>query len=142
MQFRLRTLLFAVLIAAGLVWSVGLGISRTRHNLEANQSEYAARLVAEMCVEHMRANRLAWPRNWEDLQDDFSTVARSGQSWTFSDLKKRVGVDWKVEPKQLLSDSHTKSVIWIASDPGRGFYGTSPNEIVSSYLASTNAVGE
>ena len=135
--------MFAVLIAAGLVWSVGLGISRTRHNLEVNQSEYAARLVAEMCVEHMRANRLAWPRNWEDLQDDFQPcLARSGQSWTFADLKKRVGIDWKVELKQLSSDSHAKSVIWIASDPGRGFYGTSPNEIVSSYLASTNAVDE
>ena len=82
-RFSLGHLLFAVDIAACVAWSISLGISRTSHNIEANRSTYAARLVAHMCVAHMKANSHTWPRDWGDLRDDFSPcLAQSGQSWT------------------------------------------------------------
>jgi hypothetical protein len=83
----------------------------------------------------MKTNGLAWPRNWEELRDDFGPcLARSGQAWTFADLKDRVGVDWKVDPKKLTFELDSKPVVWVASDPTQKFYGIHPNEIVSQYL--------
>ena len=139
-QYKLWHLLYAITIAAGLVWAIKLGVTRTRHNIEVTESAYAARLVAQMCVEHMKANAIAWPKNWDELEDDFETiVARSGQTLTFADLRERVDVDWNVNPNEAELGIDAKPVVWVASDPSATFYGLHPNEIVSRYLATTTA---
>ena len=141
LQYNVRRLMFAVTIVAVAAWSITRGITRTRHNIEVSQSTYAARLVAQMCVEHMKTNELAWPRNWEELRDDFGPcLARSGQTWTFPDLKERVGVDWNVNPKNLGTNS--KPIVWVASDPSTTFHGIHPNEIVSNFIATAVDAGE
>ncbi len=129
--------MFVVTIAVVAAWSITLGITRARHNIEVVQSTYAARLVAQMCVEHMKLNGLAWPRNWDELRDDFGPcLAQSGQTWTFADLKKRVDVDWNVNPKKDQIGTGSKPVVWVASDPTTTFHGIHPNAIVSKYLAT------
>jgi hypothetical protein len=143
MQYNLRHLMFAVTIVAVAAWSITLGITRARHNIEVSQSTYAARLVAQMCVEHMKTNGLAWPRNWEELHDDFGPcLARSGQTWTFADLRNRVGVDWNVNPKEDHFGTNSKPIVWVASDPTTTFHGLHPNEIISKYLATAVDSGE
>lgn len=57
-------------------------------------------------------------------------------------LKERVGVDWELEPSQISAGSEARKPIWIASDPDRRFYGTSPSEIVSRFMASRPNAGE
>ena len=137
LRYNLRHLMFAVTIATFAAWSISTGVSRTRHNIEASQSTYAARLVTRMCVRHMSANGGSWPKRWHDLRDDFAPcLARSRQSWTFDDLKERVGVDWNVSPTDLLSEPNSPNVIWVASDPEFSFHGTTPNTIVLEHLES------
>lgn len=132
MRFSLRHLMLAVTIAACAAWSIKLGISRTRHNIEANRSTYAARLVAQMCVEHLKANN-AWPTGWDELRDDYGPcVAQSGQAWSFDELKERVGVDWSINPNYLPPGP----ILWVANDPTFPFFGTTPDEIVTQYVES------
>ena len=139
-QYKLWHLLYAITIAAGFVWAIRLGVTRTRHNMEVAESSYAARLVAQMCVEHMKANAIAWPKNWEELEDDFELcLARSGQTWNFADLQERIDVDWNVNPNEVELAIDAKPVVWVASDPSATFYGLHPNEIVSRYLAAAMA---
>lgn len=143
MRFHLRHLLFAVAMAAGLAWSIRIGMQRTQHNIEASRSTYAARLVAQMCVRHLQSNQLAWPRNWEELRDEFDPcLARSGQTWTFEDLQERVAVDWNWDAKARhdeTPDSPADPIIWVASDPDFRFYGMTPSDIVLGYLQSPAA---
>ena len=136
-RFSLRHLLFAVTIAAFAVWSLSIGISRTQHNIEASRSTYAARLVAQMCVHHMAANNDSWPSNWRDLEDDFGPcLTRSGQSWSFDNLKERVGIDWDADLRDLSSKPDSNNIIWVAADPSFSFHGTNPTAIVRRYLGS------
>ena len=136
-RYNLRHLMFAVALVAVATWSIMRGIARARHNIDSAQSTYAARLVARMCVEHMKTNGNEWPRNWEELRDDFGPcLARSGQTWTFADLSRRVGVDWNVNPKVCQLSADSKPVVWVASDPTTTFHGIHPNEIISKYLTT------
>ncbi|WP_442511261.1 hypothetical protein SH528x_002931 [Novipirellula sp. SH528] len=138
LQYSSRHLMFATAFVAVAIWSITTTVARTRQNIEAVQSTYAARLVTQMCVAHMKANGDAWPKDWEDIRDDFAPcLARSGQTWTFAELNDRVGVDWHFNPKDSQFGLESSSVVWIASNPTQEFYGTHPNEIVSQYLAST-----
>lgn len=137
MRFHLRHLLLGVTVAAGVAWSIKLGVSRAQRNIEASRSTYAARLVAQMCVEHMKANHQAWPRRWDDLRDEFpACLARSGQTWTFADLERRVGVDWQADTAALTGGTQAGPVIWVADDPDFRFHGTTPEEVVKRYLQS------
>lgn len=141
-RFSLRHLMLALTIAVFGAWSISIGVSRTRHNIDASQSTYAARLVAQMCVRHMSLNGGSWPKDWHDLQDDFAPcLARTRQSWTFDDLKDRVGVDWSVNPTDLLSKPDSPTVIWVASDPTFSFHGTTPNAIVLRHLETASRPG-
>lgn len=140
MRFSLKHLMFVVAMAAIAMWSITKGIARTRHNMEVNQSTYAARLVAHMCVQHMKANSHTWPRNWGELRDDFGPcLKQSGESWTFDELTKRVDVDWDLNPMEFPPNDHGRPVVWVASDPTAKFHGSHPNEIVSAYVAKALA---
>ena len=145
LQFNLKSLMLAVSLAAVLVWTVLMVIARTRHNFEVTRSAYAAQAVAYMCIEHMRANDNSWPKNWDELDDDFAVgIASSGQQWTweFPDLQHRVDVDWLVDPARLRTEQTLRPIIWIADAPERECFMASPNEIVLRYLASTSAPAE
>ncbi|WP_182869751.1 hypothetical protein [Stieleria mannarensis] len=138
-RFSLRQLMFALTIAVFGVWSISIGLSRARHNADASQSTYAARLVAQMCVRHMSFNGDSWPKGWQELRDDFAPcMARTRQSWDFDDLKERVGVDWNLDPADLLTVPDSATVIWVASDPDFPFHGTTPNAIVLRHLHDRN----
>ena len=137
-QFGLRHVLFGMIVIAGLIWSMKLGFSNAKHNIEATKSSYAALLVARMCVEHMKANELAWPKNWDELHDHYESCrVHARQSWTFQDLKKRVAIDWHAEPRHLAEDS--ECIIWVATDPNFEFHGLSPNQILLQFVDSVES---
>ena len=142
MRFRLKHLLLAAAIVAFFVWSMKLSVLRTQHNIETTRSTYAALLVAEMCVTHMKSNGQAWPTCWEDLSDDFQPcLARSGQTWAFADLEQRIAVDWRADPVQVLANPDSAAVIWIVAEPDATFRGLSPNDILVRHLSAPKKPG-
>lgn len=92
-----------------------------------------------MVVEHMYTNDGKWPENWDDLRDDYQTcVKRSGQPWQFEELKRRVKIDWVVNPDDLM-DKQTDGapdfrVIRLADGADSHWSGREPNQIVLDYL--------
>jgi hypothetical protein len=92
-----------------------------------------------MVVEHMKANDGQWPANWDDLVDDFQTcVNGSGRPWQFNDLKKRVTIDWNVNPDELIEQQTGGKpdfrVIWLKNGTDSYWVSTEPNQIVLNYL--------
>ncbi len=89
----------------------------------------------------MEANNGDWPRNWDDLRDDYKTcIARSGQPWTFDELSSRVDIDWDANPISLLpiadgADPELR-VIWLRSGRDAYWQGREPNTMILDYLKS------
>jgi len=137
MRYRLKHMLLVVVVVALAAWSIQIGVRRTRRNIELARSSYAGRLAAEMCVEHMKTNGQQWPKSWDDLADEFGPcLARSGQSWSFAELKQRVGIDWNTDLERLMTQVNPPDVIWIVDDPDYPIYGLTPNEIVKQHVKS------
>jgi len=103
---------------------------------------YAVWWVADMCVEHMTKNNGDWPRNWDDLRDDYQTcVARSGHPWSFDELSGRVEIDWDADPHLLASLADGSGirdfrVIWLRNGSEAHWEGYEPNQIVLDYIRS------
>ena len=98
MQLSIRKFLFliAVLCVIFSIAGVFYGIHTKRRNADA------VWWVADMVVEHLGANDLSWPSNWDDLEDDHQTcVSRSGQAWQFEELKERVNVDLDAQNRRI-----------------------------------------
>lgn len=134
-RIRLRYYVFTVVsIAVGAALYVGYSVS------ESIRNSYAVWWVADMVVEHMKANQNEWPKSWSDLEDDYQTcVARSRQPWSFDELSQHVTVDWNVDPLKLaaLNDSEIRA-IWLADGTDSHWEHAEPNEIIVGYLRSQN----
>lgn len=131
---RKRIFLAIVVIAAIGCAVGGYLIDRTTRNA------YAVWWVADMVVEHLRANEQEWPRSWEDLQDDYETcVSRSGQPWTFEQLRSRVTVDFNADVEKLRASAKEDSepdfrVIWLSDGRDDHLGRREPNTIIFDYL--------
>lgn len=125
----LSALLFVV-IGGGVTYFVLRNVERVVKNA------YAVWWVADMVVEHMKSNQNRWPRNWDDLREPYAALAqRSGQPWTFDELRERVVVDWKANPKSLAKENSFR-VIWLKDGTSSHYEGCEPNEIVRRYLST------
>ena len=126
----------SMLVVSGilLIWSTNNTI----------RDAYCQWWVADMIIEHLIAHQNRWPQSWDDLRDDYETrVARSGQHWTFEELKDRVGVDWDVNIEELKAATASPHeppfrVVW----PTKGFEGDhwerrEPNRLIWDHLQST-----
>ncbi len=115
---------------------LGVGVYEGYQVRETINNSYAVWWVANMTVEHMKANENSWPRNWDDLEDDYQTcVSRSGDPWSFEELSRRVIIDWDANPTKLLEEPGLR-VIWLADGTSSHWKSAEPNEIVASYLKS------
>lgn len=107
---------------------------------EGVHNSYAVWWVADMVVEHMKANDNQWPQNWDDLQDDYQTcVKRSGQPWSFDELSSRTQIDWQAVPSDLLAQSkgHETAqfrVITLTDGTDSHYQSCEPNQIILDYL--------
>lgn len=128
-----------VAIAALLV---GAGYYLHRVN-QGIRNSYAVWWVADMVVEHLIANDNQWPKNWDDLRDDYQTcIAASGQPWSFAELSSRTRIDWHAEPAELLARSASQDaaqfrVITLADGTDSHWESHEPNQIILEYLRST-----
>jgi hypothetical protein len=135
---RRRTILLAAL---ALALSLGGGaLYLARRTANAIGDAYAGWWVADMVIEHMETHDGAWPRGWDDLREPYETcVRRSGQPWTFEQLRSRVDVDWGADPVQLaasLGDGPGPPfrVIWLRSGGHNHWEGREPNRMIYDYL--------
>ena len=136
MRFRIRTLLIVVAIAALFAFAVS-GLMQINNTI---RNAYAGWWVGDMVVEHLRANNDEWPKNWDDLTDDYQTcIANAGaQPWDFDELRNRVKIDWNADPVKLAEQQSGSepgfNVIWLADGTNASWADAEPNEIVLRYL--------
>ena len=140
-----RAIICFVLVAvvAGIGYCIRLANDLQELN-EIIRNSYAVWWVADMVIEHQLANEGAWPRNWDDLRDDYQTcVKRSGQPWTFEELRSRVIVDWNADPSALAKSAKTTDhpefrVIWLRDGTNAHWESHEPNHIIYDYLRQEN----
>lgn len=124
---------FTTMIVVGVIFFFVQTISQKTRNA------YAVWWVGDMVVEHMESNQGKWPTNWEELRDDYQTCAkRSGQPWRFDDLKRRVTIDWEVDPQILISHQDSGQpefrVIYLTDGSDTHWQNKEPNQMVLDYL--------
>jgi hypothetical protein len=128
------------LVAGFFIVATGLVIWTVHSALEGVRNAYAVWWVADMVVEHLEANDGEWPQNWDDLRDDYQTcVNRSGQPWSFEELRSRVVVDWYAKPSELAALANRGSdppfrVIWLTDGSNNYWEHNEPNKIIADYL--------
>ena len=104
------------------------------------RNSYAVWWAADMVIEHMIANDNQWPATWEDLRDDYQTcVKRSGEPWTFDEIRKRVSIDFTVNGKELFASAETLArpafrVIWLSDGTESHLQSHEPNTMILNYL--------
>lgn len=131
-KLKIAAVLLVAVLAGGGYW-----LFRVRESIH---NSYAVWWVADMVVEHLKANSGRWPAGWEDLRDDYQTcVRRSGEPWTFAELSERVIVDWHADPQQLLQASQGMErpafQVITLRDGSTSHWGTrEPNRIILEYL--------
>lgn len=112
---------------------------------EVIHNSYAVWWVADMVVEHMKANDNQWPKQWDDLRDDYQTsINRSGQPWSFDELSSRTQIDWQAVPADLLAQSkgHKTAqfrVITLTDGTDSHWESSEPNQIILDYLRSNTS---
>ncbi|MEX2308221.1 MAG: hypothetical protein WD738_11540 [Pirellulales bacterium] len=130
------------IVACILVVALGVGGWAIHRSMEGVRNAYAVWWVADMVVEHLKANNGAWPRNWDELRDDYQTcVERSGQPWSFEELQNRVAIDWRADPSQLAALANRDftppfCVIWLSDGTNSHWEHAEPNQIIADYLKS------
>jgi hypothetical protein len=134
-----------ILLIVGVAAGVGFGIWMVGHMSAVIRNSYAVWWVADMVVEHMKANGDEWPNGWDDLHDDYQTcVNRAGQPWTFEELSNRVRVDWSANPMELRKALRESAkprfrVIWLSDGMETHWQGAEPNQIIADYLDPAQA---
>ena len=143
MRRRRLILSIAFLAVAGGAWYL-------YHRIDAVvRNAYAVEWVAGMIVDHLEANDGAWPKNWDDLRDDYELgELKAGRPWTFDELRDRVVVDWNADPQLLASQTRqSKSdgappfhVIGLTDGSTDHWRNAEPNKIVAEYFRKKAAV--
>lgn len=143
MRFHLRSFLIFVAVVGVCV---AILVSRLNHANRVAQTAYAQWWAADMVINHLRENPEHWPSGWEDLSDDYDTcVSRSGQPWTFDEIKSRVLIDWEVDLKTFFNEANNGNVAKViqAKDKSSSHWkGREPNKMVFQYLKSEKSEAE
>ena len=130
-----RKTLAAVVVAALVV---GGGWFAYRYARTVVHDSYAVWWVADLTIEHLKANDGAWPKGWDDLSDDYETfTATHGRPWSFEELRSRVAVDWNADPKQLATlaaNGEKFRVIRLTDGSDYHYQGREPNEMIGRFL--------
>lgn len=130
------------MVVVVLLLGAGYYIHRVNQGI---RNSYAVWWVADMVVEHLKANDNQWPQNWDDLRDDYETcIERSGQPWSFAELSSRTQIDWQADPRQLLTQSKGDQtaqfrVVTLSDGTDSHWQSREPNQIILKYLRSNIA---
>ena len=138
----------AVLLAgAGLIAWFGYQVQ------QVPRDAYAVWWTADLVIEHMEKHGGSWPRSWDELRwtsvqaykgtvstnRDGTRIAEFRPRDTIDELKKRVEIDWKADPKTLVKAEFKETgspfrVIWLRNGRSTHYSGKEPNDMVLGYL--------
>ena len=143
MRRRRVILSIAFLLATGGAWYLYHRVDSVVRNA------YAVEWVAGMIVDHLKAHDGDWPRNWDDLRDDYELgVRKVGRPWTLDELRDRVVVDWSADSQLLAAQARQSPtdgtppfhVIRPVDGSTDHWRSTEPNEIIAAYFRKNSAV--
>ncbi len=107
---------------------------------EIVRDSYAQWWVADMLIDYMERNHGAWPQNWDDLREPYEILAgRSGPTWSFDELQKRVGIQFDASPSELVKannagDQPPFRVVYLNNGKQHWWAGHEPNAVILKYL--------
>lgn len=85
----------AILAAIACVLAFGIYIGFKF--VEAVRPRYAVQWTSEFIIEHLKNNDNQWPTDWEDLRDEYESMApREHYAWSFDELQLLVDVRWNI----------------------------------------------
>jgi hypothetical protein len=97
---------------------------------------YASDWTAIFVIEHLKSTDGEWPRSWDDLRDEYDTMAEpSHYAWSFTELQERVVFDWTADVDQVANADPPIGVFRLASGKHVSFDGD-PNVLIRDYLVS------
>ncbi len=100
MKLSIRGMLLLILIAA-LFTSCLAEIQKLNKQVMEAKRHNTIGWVAKMVISHLKDNG-EWPRNWDELKDDYKTVVcEFGQPWQLEDLQKNVEIDWTTDLEKI-----------------------------------------
>jgi hypothetical protein len=136
-----------VLAGAGFIVWFGYQV------LQVPGDAYAVWWTADLVIEHMEKHGGSWPRSWEELRltsdqaykgtvstnRDGSMIAEFRPRDTIDELRQRVDIDWKVDPKILAKAEFKETgppfrVIRLRNGKSTHYSGKEPNHMVLEYL--------
>ena len=109
------------------------------------RNAYAADWSSEFVVQHLEKNDNQWPSGWDDLRDEFESMADSDHyPWTWEELKARIIIQWDANPEVLAKADGKRDppfeVIELSNEPVSYFVGGEPNRKVFDYLQTTDLI--
>ena len=143
MTFSIRSLLIFAVIVACFAWAIS-GVNGLLHSIRESQRGNTVGWVARMAVSHMKANSGNWPRNWDELQDDYETVVcEFGQPWQFEELRGNVQIDWDADldclREQVRTGDYNINVLKMRDQPPLQERVDEANEVIVDYIRSIPA---
>ena len=80
---------------------------------------YALQWTSAFIVEHLKNNDNKWPTGWEDLRDEYESMAEPDfYAWSFDELQTLVDVRWNItlpDDMTTLEDA-TRSIVSVSGD--------------------------
>jgi hypothetical protein len=140
-QFRLLTLLIIVSVLGWLIgWGVSSYVSFCNDINEGIPNAYSICLATDMVIDYLERNNGIWPKSWNDLHKSYIR-AKNGYAQSFEELKKRVKIDWQVNPAKLAivelptnQDVPPFRVIWLVDGRRDYLKFAEPNRRILEYL--------
>jgi hypothetical protein len=146
-KLKYVALLFAISIVGAMGYAACCAYNMYRVASVVMPNAYAADWTAQFVIEHLKANNNNWPKSWEDLRDEFDTLANPQHyAWSWEELQSRVTVDWDADSAILAAADRTADppfhVIRLTDDSNCCFVNGEPNRQVYNYLQTTNLASQ
>jgi len=138
-RFSVKRLIVGSLVVVVVAGAIS-GYFAYVHFDEIVRDSYAQWWVADMLIEYMERNNGAWPQNWEDLREPYEILAgRSGPTWSFDELRERVGIQFGANPAELVkangaSDQPPFRVVYLNNGKQHWWARQEPNARILKYL--------
>ena len=120
---------------------------------QVSRNAYAVWWTADLVIDHMEKHGGSWPRSWDQLRltsdqaykgtastnRDGTRIVEFRPRDTIDELKQRVEIDWKADPKTLANADFKRTgppfrVIWLRIGRSTHYSGKEPNDMVLEYL--------
>lgn len=121
--------------------AVVFGLHAYRSVSVRQPNAYAMQSAGQLIVEHMRLHSGAWPKSWAELRDTCATtgirVVAADADAEIEELRRRVEIDWAVEPARFLESTQPIAVVRLRKGNMDWFVGVEPNQMIMNYLKRT-----